>query len=142
MHPRKKVTIEFLFLFIAGFLYLFLTNKTPYEKTVSLEENFKKEINDMEHEGVLWIKLDSISTEKIEKGDHLYIEESFARVDSVNVDSVGIYSPKGFFDISKRDIFHAKSFIFKRGTFGYEYARRCIWLEEVQNLKKKLENNK
>jgi len=140
MNSRNKVIFAFLLVFVAGFIYLFLTNTTPYEDAVLLEKKIESDMKDIAKEGIQWIRIDSSSVQKIEKKDYLFIEESFVRVDSVNADSVGIYSPKGSFDFSKQDLIIAKSFLFKNGTLSYEYARRGILLEEVQKKKKEIED--
>ncbi|TSC52634.1 MAG: hypothetical protein LiPW41_4 [Parcubacteria group bacterium LiPW_41] len=140
MNSKNNVTWLILGAIVFGFLYLFLTYKTPYQQACDLEKEIKSEMKDIEKGGIQWIRLDSSSIGKIEKNDLLFIEESFVLVDSANTDSVGVYSPQGLFDFSKQDLIIAKSFLFKKGTFEYEYAKRGILLEETQKIKKVLED--
>lgn len=140
-NSQKQTAYMFLGIILFGFLYLFLTYKSPYEQAVALENRVKEEMKDIENAKIPWIVCNDSTAKEIEKGDYLYIEESFVRVDTVNADSLGVYSPKGLFDLSKQDVTFAKSFLFKKGTLGSEYAKRGILLEEIEKKKKYLEKS-
>ncbi|RJQ30029.1 hypothetical protein C4565_01135 [Candidatus Parcubacteria bacterium] len=141
MDSQKQTAYMFLAIFLLGFLYVFLTYKSPYEQAIALENRIKEEMKDIENAKIPWIVCNDSTAKEIEKGDYLYIEESFVRVDTVNTDSLGVYSPKGLFDLSKQDVALAKSFLFKKGTLNYEYAKRGMILEEVEKKKKQLEKS-
>jgi len=111
-----------------------------YEDVCNLEKDVLEKMTEMKKMGFSnGIECDSSNINEVKKGDFMCIKESFIRVDSVNAEYIGIYSPKGFFDLLKREVLLVGGTIYKQGTKEWYYAERGILLEETQKLKKRME---
>lgn len=141
MNSRNRVTLVFLLIFIAGFIYLFSTHKTPYEEAIVLEEKILSDMKDMEEIGInKGIKCDTATIKNVKIGDLMCINDSYVFIDSVYKGYIGVRSPKGNFILSNVDILSVKSFLYKKDTKEYFYAQAALYLEAVQKIKKELED--
>ncbi|MFA5870998.1 MAG: hypothetical protein WC842_03905 [Candidatus Paceibacterota bacterium] len=127
----------FFCIFVFGFIYLFVTNKTPYEKLCKLEESTSEQMEKLHNlkKDVGIFCSDSV-LRNAQEGDILLVKKQFIEIDSVYDGYVGIVSCKGNFIISNTDISEARAILYKKDSNSYLYAEYGIVLEYIKYKKK------